>query len=998
MHEAPLLRLFGAPALELPGGAVRPFLPQRPYQALAYLACRADWVARTELAGWLWSAHDAEDARRNLRKVLVQAREIAGGSLEARGDLLRWDIDSDLGRIVAADASGRHDEALAALGKPLMQGLELGLSNVALEWLQTERLRLQQRLRATTLARVRELGERPSERVLLCERLLALDVLDDDATVELARARAALGQRAAALRALEDHERALADRLGIEPSPAVRAARLALLPPPDAEAAPAVPDGPPPVAPAPNASGCVGRRVEMLQLADLIGRPACRVLTIIGPGGIGKTRLARLAAGELAPRFAAGVHWVDGAGLADAAQLGQRLASALDIELRGGAALWPQIVGAVSDRSLLCVIDNTEQIEGAAPALAGLLAACTRLKLLVTSRERLAIDGEWLLPLAGLPLPDADEDDAEVLASFDAVRLFDLRARSVLPAFELAAQAAAVVRLLHAVQGMPLAIELAAPWVRLLPVREIADEITRSSELLAQGSGSRQGLQACFARSWDRLDDGERAVLGRLAALPDACDLAMAREVAATDLPMLAALADKSLLQAQDDGRFGLHPLVRQCTLERAGELSPVQARHAEYVALWLERLGSGNGVARWTELERGLVHARAAWAWALRHRAGGLVARSARTLMRFYEALGLWDEGLAMLGAAVQRFEDGSADGAAALCTTLRCLATLQYRHGEFEACERNARRGLRLARQLGDLQALKAGLNNIGLSLWVRGRFVEAQPYFRDALRRAEADKDSLGMAVFLGNLAMVETASGDYEAALTHQLACVQRKRSTRPEGLGDTLNNAANAHRALGRFDAAQALLDEALALSERLDLRALRPYLLVNLGVLDLDRGRREAARRWLVKAEVAALERGGEIAVEALLWRAVLDADEGDPAAAAARLRESLRRVRELRSNAFDARWLAVFARWSAQRGALADAAQAWQAVLARPGLSALDRDDALRRLAPPLLQAMTAAAGLPCEPAGASRPDGAGFSAALTWAGERLEAFGLGA
>lgn len=1036
----PALRLFGTPQLNPQGGPAHLFRPQRPYQALAFLACRCAWVPRAELASWLWPEHEPALARKNLRKVLVQAREIAGDGLEVQGELLRWLVDSDVRRFEAACAAASDEEVVQIYGAPLLQGLEPGLGSAAREWLQDERTRLQQRWRAAMLrsiqrlagvgtgaldeAAVRAAGPGPdlaaevgragelASAAARCERLVAADPLDDEAVGALVALRSVLGQRGAALRVLDEHERRLADSLGLEPSAALRRARQCLLAPSGTDVgAPAAAQGAaqarPSAGPTPTADDAfVGRRVEVLQLRDLLARPACRLLTITGPGGIGKTRLARRAVAELAPRFMGGAYWISGAGLNDAAQLGQRLAAALELALRGELALWLQIAHGIGARSVLAVLDNVEQVEGAAAALHDLLVACPGLKLLVTSRERLGIDGEWLLPLQGLPLPDIDEQETDVLRSFDAVRLFELRARMHAPAFDFEAQAAGVVRLLHAVQGLPLAIEIAAPWARLLPAAQIADEIERSGELLAgRGAG---GLDDSFDISWRRLSDDERAALVRLAALPDACDLEMARQVAEVALPVLAALADKSLLQAQDSGRFGLHPLIRQCALARAGVPDIVRQRHAEHVARWLERLGESAGSTRWRDIERSMVHLRSAWAWALAQRQGELVSRSARALMLYFEGQGLWAEGMILLAGGVDAFgafeacaRDGDLAGAAALCHCLRALATLQYRAGELEGAESSARRGLRLAQRLRDGRAVKANLNTLGLSLWLRGRFREAQPCFAQALRRAERDNDTPGAAVFIGNLAMVETALGNYAQAVALYERSLAGDRSLRtPASLANTLNNAANAARALDAREHAHARLAEALALCERHQLRSVRPFVLVNLGVLDLEDGQTETARRWLEQAAHEAQSHGGKvIAIECALWQAVLEGGRGAFAAAAALLRAALANVHELRSPALELRWLAVFARWSAERGALDDAGRALRLADARPGLSALDREDALRGLPLQLRRRIEPAAvtpGLDDMTAGAPAASAPNTRDAcpLAWARERLDAY----
>jgi DNA-binding SARP family transcriptional activator len=950
----PFLRLFGVPTLCLGTGEENVFVADRPHQLLALLACRSGWMSRVELAQWLWSDRPPAAALSNLRKVLLRAQRVVEGRgvpvIETRPGLLRWAPDSDLRRFELACDEQRAGDALKHGGQTLLQAMDAGLSEAALEWLDFERARLAARWRAQAAARLAQLQAQPADTAELAAQLLAADPCDEAALESLVQARIHLGQAAVALRELQEHEQRVREQFAVEPSARLRslgeqARRVAGLAVPPAAAAAA---SPPP--------GIVGRRLELMQLRDWIVRERRQVISLTGPGGVGKTRLARALLRMLADEGHTGARWVGLADLDSAAALPLRLASALEMAATGaaGADAWPPIVAHLRQGPALLVLDNGEQVEGLAGAIAALLRACPGLQLLNVSRTRLQLEGEWLFPLDGLPLPDADENDAGLLRRNDAVALFEQHARAGSPAFELAPQAAAVVRFLHAVEGLPLAIELGAALARLLPVAQIEAEIAGASSTVA-------ALDASFELSWRQLSPVEQQALHALACLPADVDRAWAEQVARAPLPVLSSLVDKSLLRADGSGRFGLHPLLRRwaaARLDDAAWRAGVDERHAAVVAHTLEQLGHQGSSAPERlvgTLRTEWSHVDAAWRRAVAAGDASFVARVTPALQRFFELHGGWSEGMEMFSAALLPFADVQPGAAArARMQLLRALAALQVRSGRYEDAEANARPALRMALRAGDGPLAEASLTTLGLSVFSRGLYERARPIFEQGVRRSRANGDPARLDVALGNLAITELALGCFEAALVIFGELIARSRARgETGGLIVYLGNAGEAHRGRGDWAAALAANQEALALCDRYGVRSRRVTKLLNLATVQHALGRLDAAESGLGDA-LAEARSSGDRSNEAasLLARATLRIDSGNGAGLRADLAAALDLALSMDSADLQVRCALVFGEWQ-HAGGDAETGRGWlQWALAQPPLYAVERAMALHRLA----------------------------------------------
>lgn len=899
----PRLSVLGRPAIVYQG-VTTPFPNERRFQLLAVLAVEGHWVTRDRLAAMLWPDLDGARARRNLRKAVFQAREPAwAAALETDGDRVRWPVDTDLAAFRQAVAAGRHVQAWAMYHGHLLEGLDDAGSADYSAWLDAARAALRQQWRDTALRVLPGLGT-AQERVDAAHRLLHDDPDDERALLAALGVLAADDRVAEAQGLLRDYLRRLSGELGLEPSAAVLAAVRSLQEPVPGAAAP------PPLDRLRRASDAfVGRRGERLELLALLERPACRVVTICGPGGIGKSRFARELMPELVKLTRADVLWVPLVDLSTASQLLARIARVLGATINDSVDEVTQLVAQRGTHPALLVLDNAEHLPDLGHWLQPLLDAWPQLRLVCTSRARTGLQHEQLLRLEGLALPDADSRDAEAAAAFDAVRLFELRARRAQPGFVLARHIDAVLTLLERLGGMPLAIEMAADWVRLLPPEQIARELERSFELLQREAtgpgqaGEPYNLQAVFRRSWDLLPPREREVLPQLTAFRGGFRSDAASAVAGASWPELASLVDRSLLTLDEHGRFGMHPLVSSwaTALVPAAERPALALRHAGFYARWMDELAQA-AAADTRPLVQALqpeyANAQAAWQAALAAGRPEPLAAMHKALLMFAEAQGRWREVQGMLDAALA--DDGVTQAQPLLRLDLQlAVAALSYRMGDLDRYEALARSALALARQLEARHQLAVALNATGTALLARGDAVAALPLIEEAVALVRESGPRTLLAYYLHNAAVAHKAMGALPAglALIEEALAVMREIG-HLDGEVLALNNLGDTLHKAGELARAHDVLTTGLRLSEERGLPARQQILRLSLGHVLIDLGRHEAARASLDRA-VDDARRSGQFHVEVhgLLRLARLDLLLARPAACLESLRAAFQRA-----------------------------------------------------------------------------------------------------
>jgi predicted ATPase/DNA-binding SARP family transcriptional activator len=899
------LRLFG-PFEACVGGAPLPRLRARKGQwllALLTLHAHRD-VERAWLAGTLWPDSLEPQAFNNLRVNLTDLRRALGpeaGRLHSPTILtLRLDLsgaDADLLAFDQAIASGEIpalEQAVALYRGPLLEGC-------AEPWAFQEReVREQSYLVALeTLARHAAEEENPAAAERYLRRAVAADPLRESTQRTLMQALAADGNYAAALVAYRELRLLLHREVNAEPDPETRALFEQI----QTEARRRAENSPPPrnarlspgtrrLCSSPSLSSGTTRHNLPFQLTSFIGREpqvaaiprllhGRRLVTLTGAGGCGKTRLAlEVAAGQV-EEFTGGVWLVELAALADHSLVPQTVGSTLGVREEPGRPLAQTLVEYFGTKSVMLVMDNCEHLLAASAQLVEiLLRACPNLRILATSREALGIAGETTCRVPSLSLPDLKRlPPAEELTRYEAACLFTDRATAALPAFKLTDQnAVAVAQVCSRLDGIPLAIELAAARVKVLPVEQIAARLDDRFRLLTSGSRTalprHQTLRALIDWSYDLLTEPERMLLRRLAVFAGGWTLEAAETVCAGDgleaqkvLGLHMPLVEKSLViyeADQGEARYRLLETVRQYGWDRlaaAGETGAVRGRHRDWFLAFAERvdpeLQRPDQAVWFARLEAEHDNIRAALAWCQEEVGGVDVGlRLASRCMHFWTVHGHLQEGSEWLTSLLAQRAEPTVHRSSALSTA----GYLAYRQGQCERAAALLEESLALARALGDRRCLGTALSLLGLVTSAQGNSRQAAGMFRESLVHFRELDDKWNITLSVSCLAKLMEQQGEDEQAI---------------------------------------ALYEEELALARELNYPRHIAWSNLQLGGVLWRQGQYERAARLGEESLARFQELGQRGTANSLLLLGLVAQGQGDPRRAATLLEESLTRFQE---------------------------------------------------------------------------------------------------
>ncbi len=890
---------------------------------LAYLALQRQPVRRETLAALLWGEYASAKAASNLRTALSQLRRSLQPVLaDAAAELLisRQTVQLRLApsacdvllfdQQIAAWQQHQHPELascaaclatleqIAALYQgDLLAGLSLPAAQEFIDWCtQQAELRQQQALSALAALTTIYLARRDYGPAMRGARQqLQLLPWHESAHRQLIQALLESGQPSLARAQYESCRAILAAELGLEPEPATTAL-LAQIDRPVTLPAPQLPA---------QLTPLFGRAELLRLLVERMHSPACRLLTLTGPGGVGKTRLALAVAEHMQAELASDVWFVALAELAPGAdapaavadQLALAIGRRLDLVV-GGQSPQLQLIELLRERRLLLLLDNLEHLLAGAPFIDALLRAAPHLRLICTAREPLGLQAEVVVPLAGLSPPAAS---AAVLGS-SCGQLFIERAQRSNALFQVRPDQLDVVRrICQLVEGLPLGLELAAAWTRQLSLEQIAAALEQSLDFLQTSLHDlpprHRSLRAVFESSWLLLPPAAQHILALLTVFRGGFSAAAAHAVVRADLPQLAVLVDKSLLQARD-GRYTLHELVRQFAAAKAdpAALEQAQTAHSQhYLELMRQQTDTLIGYdphAVADVCRQELENIRLAWTWAAAHAQWPVLDTCLLALVRLFDLLGFYHEGEELLALAVEhisraRHADAERRIYARLLTAQAGFLNAEARYPQAAL---TAQAALHHAQALGDVlgraaalveqgiaqrnqglytlawshleQALHLSqawelhrlaaqsLRALGQTAYMLGRYQQAGDCYRQALRLYQQLGDQRSALLVLGNLGLVWFAAGDYSGATRHYRELLPSVRALDDRwGAALVLNNLGYVLAEQGDIDAADDCYRQALDVRRVIGDRWGVSITLTNCGALALQAGQLDAALR-----------------------------------------------------------------------------------------------------------------------------------------------------
>lgn len=819
---------------------------------LALLLLHADEVvSRDVLIDELWGAQPPRSAVHSLEVYVSRLRKVVGKRVQTRPagyvlEVMAGELDARVFEDLLASgrAALRAGEAHRAAGL-LREALALWrgrpFEDVAYEpFVDVEAARLEELRLACVEERIEADLARGEHASLVAEleALAARHPLRERVSELLMLALYRSGRQVEALQVYRDARGRLVE-IGVEPSQTLRRLEQAILQQ-DADVEAPLAASLRSRAPNPPATELVGRAAEIAAASDLLGRDEVRLLTLTGPAGVGKTRLGLEVAHARGRDFDRGVVFVPLAVVGDTELVPTVIAQAVGIGELQGRPLLEQLVEHLGEGKLLLVLDNFEHVLAAAPFVSALVAATDRVKVLVTSRASLRVSGEHELEVR--PLPEED-----------AVTLFDLRARAVMADFAATDAVPAICRRL---EGLPLAIELAAARVRVLTLPALRDRLERRLVLLTAGGRDRperhQTLRAAIEWSYRLLDDDERRLFARLAVFVGGCSLDDAEAVTGANLDLVASLIEKSLLR-HEGGRITMLETLREYALERLDcepDATAVRQCHADRFLALAERADNELrvGMLRWiARLEADLGNLRAALAFFRSCGDADSQARLAVALCEFWLAREYYDEGLRLLESTL------GADLAPPLRTrALEGAARLALHLNDLERAATYSRQCLVLSRDLGDAAGAAQSLIALALVASNNGDLAETRTLLSEGADIARRGGDLASLSSALDFLAELALTQGDANAASAlFEEALALREEAASPGWIAWSHSNLGLVAHARGELDEALDWYRRALARAHELGITQLAGDCLIGIAAVAARRGEIGRATRLL---------------------------------------------------------------------------------------------------------------------------------------------------
>ncbi len=832
------VQLLGTAKANLESTSV-PFVSDKRFLLLAFLAFKNDWVSRDQLANLFWSDTDSVSARKNLRHLLSRTRSLDFAQLEGQDDV-RWLVLTDVALFQQHLGAGDWQQAIAVYQGHLLAGLSIESPEFE-DWLQQESEALQNAYREAALNHAEQLEQQEcfEDAGALLARVLKSDLLAEDIVQAYLRvAGKSVVHRLEALRVFEAFKSLLCQELGLEPLEITKQLATALklessnasFTPVQSQALEPSKNADVVVAQAEFASSLhnfpmtvtpfVGRDVDLSEIAAYFKQPEIRLLTLIGSGGMGKTRLAIQVALEQAKHFEAGATFVMLASVSEANNIVPAIAAALGLSRSSLETQTVQLKNYLSEKQLLLVLDNFEHLLDGTRIILELLEHCPKLKILVTSREALNLQCEYLIDVAGLDVPRETFE----IEHFDSVQLLLRSAKRVNPRFTLEPESKPfVVQICQLLQGSPLAIELASNWLRVLSVQEVAQEIKTSLDFLSVNQPDiperHRSMRAIFDSSWVLLSEQQQRSLAKLSLLRGGFTLESAARVAGANPALLLGLVSKSLI-ARNKTRYIMHEALRQYAVQKL-EDEQKQAALLELSLLahdWAMRVAIHDSTRPVSEtvmaFELEFENVAIALEWSLQANPQ-LCASIVCLPWYFWFAAARKPLGMQWLTTLLE-LPAQTRDLTRANLLIVRSILGMRMVNADQRLDD--AQTALEIALEVGDLKAQAQALLALGMACGDLGELGRAIQSLKAALALIKTVRDINLEADCRNELAFLHWTDGDLELARQTFEDLIARCQVTgNKRSLANANSNLAYVYANQGDLETAQRLLEQAIAI-------------------------------------------------------------------------------------------------------------------------------------------------------------------------------------
>ena len=837
--------LLGGATVRVDGELVTGFLSNKVQALLIYLAVERRTHTRQALATLFWGDVPESDAKTSLRSALSNLRKLVKPfiTITRQHVVLNWDfgrIRTDVLEFESDDNSLAVDTRIGLYRGDFLAGFELSDAPAFETWA----VQQQESLRNTALhlleTALAHHAATPQRQLGYLDRLIALEPWREQAHRQKMLLLARQGQHEAAIAQFERCQQILSDELGIAPSAETAALHQRIQ---TVRKRPARHNLPP------DGTPFVGRESELQDLSTWLNDPACRLVTILGGGGNGKTRLATAWARTNVNQFLEGVLFVS---LAELDELPTQTEGGQFLPLRGrlgGGSSTERIVLALlaalkqkpqrdphaqllrhlQSLEMLLVFDNFEPFVEAAPLLGQLLQAAPQIKILVTSRELLNLQEEWVFDLGGLTYPEAISAE---ISTFSAIQLFDQTARRSQRQFVLDTNLPAVVQLCQLVEGTPLAIELAAASVRQQPLPQLVSAVRDNMDALQtryrNQSARHRSLRAVFESSWVLLNDAERDVLGKLGTFRGSFSAEAAQQIANASPELVQQLVEKSLVQSTGN-RFRLHEMVRQYSAEKLTDLTAVTIQHIRFFNDTVSFVNAGlysreRVRAAMQVIDDEQHNLSQATTWAIENGAYDEAQQVLKALHgyanirgHFHALVARCERHLAQLGEMANSAEP---DHLQAILHYQ--LGFGQERLGRYDAAWQSLQTAREFVSRTDDTEQHLDILVHLGLLAINTNQYETAKTYLQAVIELGDAPQYAARIAASYSQLSEVHIHLGDYEAARVAVERSIEIRRELGNErGLAIANYSLCKILLATGAFDSAEKIARDSIALCERI---------------------------------------------------------------------------------------------------------------------------------------------------------------------------------